>query len=271
MNKNLINGISADRIGIDDRGLRYGDGLFETIAFSAGRASLWDRHMSRLTEGCLRLGLDEPDRDLLSAEANLLAGPHDRAVIRIILTRGTGGKGYIPPETPRLTRIVQCLDAPPEDAGPQGLRAFWCSIRLADQPALAGLKHLNRLEQVLAGDECRRAGCDEGFLMNGAGELIEAIHSNVVIATDSGLVTPVLDRCGVQGVGLAWLMDQPDVTVEQRRIDRSEVEQAREWMVINSLRGIRPVTRLDGLERQPGPACRQLQELWNHMMDDHAA
>jgi len=148
----LVNGVPAATVSAFDRGLSYGDGLFETIRFVQGKAPLWSRHMQRLQDSCARLHLPAPDTRQLFDEAVAVTAGFEHAVVRITLTRGLGERGYAPPSSPTSTRIVAGFEAPAM-SGPayvSGVRVRWCETRLAQQPLLAGLKHLNRLEQVLA-------------------------------------------------------------------------------------------------------------------------
>ena len=140
-----VDGREGAQVPAFDRGLGYGDGLFETIRFAGWDAPLWTRHMQRLAEGCRRLGLPLPDPDLLLAEARAVSRELSQAVVRITLTRGVGARGYRPPARVVPTRIVAAFEPPPvaETDYLHGLRARVCGVRLAHQPLLAGLKHLN--------------------------------------------------------------------------------------------------------------------------------
>ncbi len=265
----LVNGRPATAVSLEDRGLRYGDGLFETIAFRERQAALWSLHMRRLQAGCRCLEIEPPDPDQLLDWARRLTEPDGRAVVRVTVTRGDGGRGYFPPDPgPVGSRVVvQSLDWPEgiDSERREGLEAIWCSLRLSRQPALAGIKHLARLEQVMAAAECARAGVPEGFVLDTEGLVVEAIHSNVLIFVDDTLLTPELDVAGVRGVGLDALVGQDGVSVTRARITPEQVARATEWMVVNSVRGIRPVTRLGESRRSPGPVCRFLQDVWNQV------
>jgi len=126
---------------------------------------------------------------------------------------------------------------------------------------LGGLKHGNRLEQVIAARECARIGMDEALLFDQAGWLVEGLMSNVVLETEGGLVAPETDS-GVRGVGIGWLMDHPDVDIATRRLDRASVESAHAVLMVNSVAGIRPLVRLEDRRLPITGLCRRLQELW---------
>ncbi|MCK9538322.1 MAG: aminodeoxychorismate lyase [Dokdonella sp.] len=262
----LVDGVVAGVVDASDRGLAYGDGLFETIAFVAGRAPLWERHMARLAAGCTRLGLPAPDARLLADEAARVAAGELRSVVRICLTRGRGARGYAPPPRTVPTRIVAAHPAPVPDADGQrrGIRVRLCNLRLAAQPALAGLKHLNRLEQVLARDEWDDPAIGEGLLRDADGRLVSATAANLFLVRAGVLQTPALDRCGVAGVAraqvLAW-----HAGCQVREIEMGDLMLADEVFLTSSVRGVVPVTALDGRSWPVGPLTRTLQGHWRDL------
>jgi 4-amino-4-deoxychorismate lyase len=256
----LVDGRPAPGLPADDRGLAYGDGLFETVRFHAGRAPLWPGHMARLRRGCRRLRLALPDPALLWSEAAGLAGRQDVA-IKLILTRG-GGRGYAPPERAHARRLLlrQSLPDMPARLYRDGLRLRWCRLRLAIQPALAGLKHLNRLEQVLARAEWRDPGIDEGLCLDTDGHLVCATAANVFVVRDGVLLTPRLDRCGVAGVARAALLAKARrwLPVREMRLVRADVDAADEVFLSNAVRGVMPVRRVGQRRYRPGPVAARL-------------
>src|SRR5690625_3771996 len=234
MNDVLVNGSAAAGVPADDRGLLYGDGLFESIAFVGDRAPLWDVHMARLSRSAAALGFEAPDSALLADDCRQLVDGRNRSVVRIVVTRGSGGRAYTPLQTPRLRRIVQRRSWP---AGlgkdrEAGLDFHTSPIRLAAGGALAGLKHGCRLEQVLAAQRADQAGVDDALLYDANGWLTESVSSNVVLFIDGQAGTPVLDDDGVAGVGLTGVRGQRGEESEDRRI-------ARRW-------GVRGGTRWGG-------------------------
>lgn len=261
----LINGRYQDRVSAGDRGLLYGDGLFETIAIREGRACYWDRHMARLLAGCERLGLAPVDPGLLAGEAARLCADSPSAVLKILLTRGSGGRGYRPPHPATGTRILQrhpMPDYPPEYAR-TGIRVRICSLRMGHNPRLAGVKHLNRLEQVLARAEWNDDNIAEGLMLDQDGNLVEGTMSNVFLVQDATLVTPELSRCGIAGVVRGRVLElaaAAGVHGEVRQVPLAELNQAREMFVCNSLIGIWPVTRLEGRALAVGSLTTRLRE-----------
>lgn len=262
----LVNGVADASVSLQDRGLLYGDGLFETILFVRGAAPLWPRHMQRLAFGCERLLLPVPESAKLAREATAVIGDMPRAVVRITFTRGVGARGYGLPSEPETTRIVAAFEPPLIDPDwyANGIRVRFGALRLSSQPRLAGIKHLNRLEQVLARAEWDDPGIAESLLFDAKDRLVGATAANVFAARHGKLVTPAVDECGVAGVAraeaLAWLPD-----IEIRDIDKEELMQADEIFLSSSVRGILPVRALDDRSLQPGPFARAMQTHWHSL------
>ncbi len=247
----LVNGVESDQINLIDRGLQYGDGLFETIAVVDRRPELWGRHMARLQQGCLRLRIPAPDEGLLLAEAAQLIATRsaERSVLKIIVTRGAGGRGYRPPEHPKPTRILSLTPWPdyPAENRTAGTRLHLCETRLGSNPALAGIKHLNRLEQVLARSEWSDPEIAEGAMMDGEGCLIEGTMSNLFFVRRGEVITPDLSQCGVAGVMRGALIEHlrsEGVPVTIRPIALSELDEMEEAFCSNSLIGLWPIRQL---------------------------
>ena len=261
--RELVNGVAGAQLSASDRGLLYGDGLFETILFVRGAAPLWARHMQRLQCGCDRLALPAPDRENLAREAARVSEGMARAVVRVTLTRGSGARGYALPDAIQPSRIVAAFDPPftPADWYAGGIRVRFGELCLAAQPRLAGIKHLNRLEQVLARAEWNDPDVIEALLCDDRGCVISATAANVFVARGGTLATPRLDRCGVEGIARAEALAQV-ANAEVREISREEVMQADEIFLCSSVRGILPVRELAGRVFEPGPFARALQAHW---------
>jgi 4-amino-4-deoxychorismate lyase len=244
----------VDAIAADDRGLAYGDGLFETMRVHRGTVPWWDAHWSRLQRGAERLRLSLPDpRQVREEAAALFAGDpvdHD-GVLKLIVTRGRGGRGYAPSADVEPTWMLSRHGAPPV-APADGLRARWCETRLASQPLLAGIKHCNRLEQVLARAECTEAGADEGLMQDDDGNAVAATSANLFVLRDGNWATPMLDRCGVAGVCRAQLL--APLQAREAKLDVAAVESADAVFLCNAVRGILPLARLGTRAWLPHPA-----------------
>jgi len=262
----LINGAVADQVPALDRGLAYGDGLFESIRFVGAVAPLWSRHMQRLSESCERLRIPVPDTVQLWREALEVTLGMPQAVVRITVTRGVGERGYVLPVSPQPMRMVAAFVPPQivDSAYAQGVRMRVCNLRLAEQPLLAGMKHLNRLEQVLARAEWSDPAIAEGVLCDNHDRVISATMANLFSVVDGVLLTPALDRCGVAGVARAEVLAAyPQAQVGELTLDA--LLGASEVFLSSSVRGILPVQSLDGQNYLPGAIARQLQQHWHNL------
>ncbi len=257
----LIDGRASASLPADDRGLAYGDGLFETVRFVAGRAPLWRWHLARLRLGAGRLRLSMPDPSHCWHEAQRVADGAD-CIVKLILTRG-GGRGYAPMQSD-CRRIVLRQELPALDQGAycRGLRLRWCRLRLAQQPALAGLKHLNRLEQVLARAEWHDRRIDEGLLLDTDGRIVSATAANVFLVRDGRLLTPSLHLCGVAGVARAWLLARARRRMPVQEVDLrpDDLAAADELFLSNAVRGVVPVRALGRQHWPVGPVTQRLSK-----------
>ena len=261
----LVNGHLGAAVPVTDRGLAYGDGVFETMRVGRGRIALLDYHLNRLRRGlaALRMPVDLAATVLeLEAEAERL----HTGVIKLTLTRGTGRRGYAIPAEFTPTRICQSfplVSHAPEHAR-EGVRLFECQTRLALQPMLAGIKHLNRLEQVLARSEWSDPGYAEGLVRDTQGNVIECTMSNLFLLENGYWVTPDLGSCGVQGVMRDYLIDQLariDEPVSIRSVPMATVLSSDEVFCCNSLYGVWPVVGLAQSRWPVGPRTRRVQAL----------
>ena len=262
----LINGLPLDSVSALDRGLAYGDGLFETIRFEGITAPLWSRHAHRLLTSCERLRMPAPDVHSLLQEAQQTVGDQRQAVVRITLTRGVGARGYALPAVTSVTRIVAAFPIPAVHASiyRDGVRMHRCQTTLADQPLLAGMKHLNRLEQVLARAEWSDTAIGEGLLCDQHGNAICATAANLFAVIGDVLVTPSVERCGVAGVARAAVLDAlPGCQI--RELPLTECLRASELFLSSSVRGILPIQAVGDNVYAPGPITRAMQQHWRDL------
>ncbi len=253
-----VNGEPAETLRLADRGIQYGDGLFETLAVMDGRIRRLGLHLDRLREGCARLRLPMPDEGSLRQELQGAAEGQSRAVLKFILTRGSGGRGYRLPDPVSVTRMMFLHPWPdyPADWHTDGIELRICATRLAMGPALAGLKHLNRLEQVLARAEWNE-GVPEGLMLDADGRPVEGTMTNLFASPAEGrLVTPDLSRAGVAGVTRRHILERAKaegVQVEIRDLSLAELLESREIFMCNSIAGVWPVTRIEARRYTVGP------------------
>jgi 4-amino-4-deoxychorismate lyase len=261
-----INGVAVDCVDASDRGLLYGDGLFETMAVRNARVSSWSRHMARLQAGCERLGIPPVDTLQLAQEVDELLAGARHAVLKLIVTRGSGGRGYRVPEKLSPRRILQLHSWPdfPPAAREAGVAVRLCTTRLCHNPQLAGIKHLNRLEQVMARREWDDPQIGEGLLLDVDARLVEGTMSNLFMVRDQVLLTPDLSRCGVAGIMRSIILEQAQrqsLLTEIRVLDSTDLLAADEVFLCNSLIGIWPVICIDGRPYRKGAITKRLQQV----------
>ncbi len=250
----------------DDRGLAYGDGLFETMRVQNRRIPLLDHHLQRLVAGCSRLGIPAPSTASLAERTRTAAATIDEGVVKLLLTRGSGGRGYRPPEAPCARIVLSRHSAPnvPRNWYRQGVRIRICETRIGRNPATAGLKHLGRLEQVLASAELAEDEA-EGLMLNEHHHVIEGTRCNVFLYLSDVMVTPQLDMSGVAGVMRALVQEHArriGVVCQERTVELDDLRQASEILLTNAVLGVLPVTRIPdlGWQGERGPITVRLME-----------
>lgn len=249
--------IEIESIPTDDRGLHYGDGLFETLRCVDGQAPFWDWHMQRLRFGCERLALPLPDFDMMRVQVHASAARFVQALVKIIWTAGGGPRGYARPAvmTPRVRVQVQPLRI----GDGTDLKLRWCDLKLALQPRLAGVKHLNRLEQVLARSEWSSNEFDEGLMLDSLNRVVCATAANVFVRVGGQWHTPPLDGCGVAGIGRRWMLERGALV---RELGVTDIERAEQCVLTNAVRGPRAALSLAARCYQPDASVRALQVAW---------
>ena len=256
----------TDQVSILDRGFQYGDGLFETIHIIKGKHQYWKQHIERLIDGCRRLQISTPDLSVLQQEAESLCGEVAEGVLKIIITRGLGERGYSAGESDNSTRVLAIYSAPhyPEERWLEGVVLTVCKTRLGTNPALAGIKHLNRLEQVLARSEWNSADIHEGIMLDVNDNVIEGTMSNVFCIKHGELYTPELSLCGVKGImreQVIRVAKESGITVHETQISLEDLHQSEECFLTNSLFGIWPVRKLKDHKFMVGPVSHQLANI----------
>lgn len=260
-----VNGIATRAIDLSDRGFQYGDGVFTTVRVQEGVPLFLDRHLDRLRHDGERLAIPFVGSGVLREDVRALLGDHRQATLKIQMTRGMGGRGYRSPEPVVPTRIVSLHPPPPHPAeySDSGVAVRYCRMRLAINPVLAGLKHMNRLEQILARAEWSAGPPVEGLMRDTEGYLVEGTMTNVFLVREGCLLTPLLDRCGVSGVMRAILIEgaaELGMSVSEERVGLAAVEAADEIFLTNSVIGLWPVRSLEHRHYPVGPVVLELAE-----------
>jgi 4-amino-4-deoxychorismate lyase len=268
-----LDGARTSNLPLPDRGLDFGDGLFETLLLSRGSPLYLDSHLQRLQRGLQTLGFPEclaSVRQQLSAAADTV---RDRgwpwAALRLTLSRGSGPRGYAPPVCSQPRIIITATELN-HDCGQMAVPASvsLATIRWPSQPALAGIKHLNRLEQVLASAERRDKGTDEAVMLDQQGQLVSVIAGNLFLVQGKRLLTPVLDACGIAGTRRQLVMQHwgPRLGLQAQAMPLSleSLTSADEVFFTNSLLGVRPVARFGEHQWHTHPVCQTLFELYRN-------
>lgn len=259
-----INGEPGHRIAVDDRGLAYGDGLFETVAVRNGTPRFLDAHLDRLLRGAARLGIAAPGRDLFGREAGELSAHCEWGTLKILLTRGSGPRGYAPPQQAAPVRILGLFPGvrPAGDEQAAGVAVRHCATPIGQYPATAGLKTLGRLEQVLARAEWQDPSIAEGLMSTIDGTVVCGTMTNLFLVRDGRLIVPDLVTSGIMGIMRSVVIQSAErlgCRWQEQTVTRAALAAAAEVFLSNSQIGIWPVNRIDDRPYPVGPVTRRLQ------------
>jgi 4-amino-4-deoxychorismate lyase len=248
-----INGRAGATIRAADRGLNYGDGAFETMRVRRRGIRFLEYHLERLAATCQRLDLAVPDSARLRTELTRIAARKSEAVLKLLVTRGVGARGYRASGRERGTRVITLYPLPPRGSTAAAVRIRMCAMRLGVNETLAGMKTLNRLESVLARAEWRDPRVWEGLMRDTDDNIVCGTRSNLFVRRGSQLLTPKVDRCGIAGVMRRWVLERAGAIRLRPRESRLRVEDlagADEAFLTNAVSGIVPVAVLEhGRER----------------------
>lgn len=241
----IINDAAQPQIAAGCRALQYGDGVFTTIAVKQGLPELWPLHLARLQLAVSRLAITAPDWQAISDAIYQQAAAHTKpAVLKLLLSRGIGGRGYAPADcTSPLVYLYTAAMPDYRQWQEQGLSVGIAKLQLSIQPALAGLKHTNRLEQVLLKQELAQSGYDDLLVADQQQQLTEATAANIFYQLNNTWYTPPLHLAGVAGVmRQKILMSKPEIV--ERTLPLAELAQIQALFLTNALLGIAPVRQL---------------------------
>jgi len=273
----LVNGVPATTVSVMDRGVQFGDGVFETIACVNGRPRFLLLHLERLEFGCERLGIKPPNLDEITAEVLGLVSGVERAIVKVLVTAGEAvARGYARSGHETATRITIRYPWPHDDPAQlhDGVMARTLTSRLGENPRLAGLKHCNRLEQILARRELDNdPHLAEGILYSSCGNLVSGTMSNVFLVRESCLLTPRIDLCGVAGVMRRVVLREArrgGIPARECELRAENLQAADEIFLTNARIGIWPLRSLDDRVLTPGPVTRHLQSVLQPLLNEPA-
>lgn len=266
----LVNGEPSCQVSVADRGLNFADGLFETLRIAKSKAVLEEQHWRRLQAGLVRLNIccdlslvSEAFQALLQQAAAV--GKFD-GVVKILVSRGEGGRGFSPKTASRPTVIVRWFDLPDyaEDMYSRGVGIGICKTRLPHRPLIAGLKHLGNIEYVMAAAEVpRESPIQQGLLLDPEDNLVESISANLFLLINGCLYTPNLKRCGVAGTMRQWILEtilrQLSLPSVVEDLPLSRLGKATEVFICNSVFGVVAVNRIGDRSWPPGPVTSAIQ------------
>ena len=260
----LVNGQPSETVSIHDRGLAYGDGVFETMLSNNGQIRLWSKHLARLTRSLQQLKIEPFDPDPIFDIFSPYLATTQQQIIKLTVTRGQGPRGYAPSSSCKPTSIITIDDrkAVNPTFWQQGVKVCICKTRVARQHALAGLKHLNRLEQVLASLEIVDTEFNEGLMLDEHNNVISGTRHNIFMVKDGVLLTPDLSACGVAGVMREHILEvaaSAEIPVRVNTLNLDQINHADELFLTNSVNGIWPICQLQGTMIDKGRITSELQ------------
>lgn len=253
----LVNGVQTDSLSVHDRGLMYGDGVFRTLRVSRGAALCWRRHFHKLQADCTAINIECPSGVVLGKEVEAVAKTNPECVVKIVITRGVGTRSYAIAPGAAPNRVVMSGPLPdyPASHYRDGVTVRICDLRLGMQPRLAGIKHLNRLENVLARQEWSDETIAEGLLLDGEGHVICGTMTNLFMLKGVELCTPDLSRCGIAGVQRERVLERAGkagIVCKVSAIALPELLQADEAFLTNSIIGVWQIREIGKKRWDPG-------------------
>lgn len=245
---------------LSNRAINYGDGLFETMLVVGGRIPLWDLHFQRLNESLKRLNLQSLDQSLLHDKILSLVNDDCRYIAKLVVFRDDSKRGY----SSQSSKVQFYITLNPYNKSEEGDHLTVSSVQLSKQKQLAGLKHLNRLEQVLAAQELKDSQYSDAIMLDHKHNVVETISKNIVLIKDNKLFTPNLNKCGVYGVALRWLQAQ-GFEINWKKIEFHSLQKYDGMMVCNSVQGFTAIAHIDHKVtfQQQLSVVDSVQQKWN--------
>lgn len=285
-----VNGaiLDAERavVPVLDHGFLFGDSVYEVLWWHRGVLIQAADHWERLEASARRVYMDlQHDRAGLEAAVRATVGaaglaPGEDAWVRVIVTRGVGALALDPAPVPRrgLVVIVAPAHRPTPETFERGVHLSVVERRRNSPRALdPRVKTGNYLNNVLALAEAKQGGADDALMLNERGEVAEATTSNVYVVRDGALLTPEIAAGILEGTSrrrLLGLCRDAGIPAREGRVTPDDLARAQELFLSSSVRGVMPVTRLDGRpvgDGRPGPVTRRLRDLFEAAADAEAA
>lgn len=244
---------------LTNRAINYGDGLFETMLIENARVPLWDLHFQRLSEGLQRLNLESISKPMLLDKILSLVDDKQNYIVKLVVFRDEEQRGY--GSQSRKIQFFISINRYHKSTTSNNLTVS--TITLSKQKRLAGLKHLNRLEQVLAAKELNSLDYSDAIMLDGKQRVIETISKNVVLIKNDKLYTPKLNKCGVYGVALRWL-EQQGFELKWKKIEFAGLQKYDGLMVCNSIQGFTSITNVGKKidYKKPMKITKMIQKKW---------
>ncbi len=242
----IINGKEQSNISIFNRNFQYGDGLFETCVVKNNQILFWEKHLSRLDIGCRKLKIKNIEEEiwLKDIKKALSLTSKKNCVLKLILSRGNSQRGYSYPDDILQVRVVIVSEMKNVQAK-ESFSLEYASSGYHSNPNLAGIKHCNRIEQILARSSLKR---DEAIMLDENQNIISVTQGNIYFIFGQSLVTPKLDRCGVIGSRRSLILELAEsieLNVEQGNVSMNDAKKADEAFISNSIMGIQSVNSIE--------------------------
>ena len=245
-----VDGVEGNAVPADDRGLQYGDGVFETILVRHGVPRFLAMHRERMRRGLTQLGIQFLAANELEAEiTRVTAQAPPLAILKIIVTRGTARRGYAPQAQAVARRIVSLWPTtpPPADVIANGAILNIARLRLPQPSPFAGIKHLNRLENVMAAADAPVGAGFEALMLDTSERLVSVTAGNVFLVKDGALLTPRVDRVGVNGIMRQVVLREAaslGIPAREQDLAMDDVASADAMFITNARIGVVPVQRV---------------------------
>ena len=242
----IINGKEQSNISIFNRNFQYGDGLFETCVVNNNQILFWEKHLSRLDIGCRKLKIKNIEEEiwLKDIKKALSLTSKKNCVLKLILSRGNSQRGYSYSDDILPVRVVIVSEMKNVQAK-ESFSLEYASSGYHSNPNLAGIKHCNRIEQILARSSLKR---DEAIMLDENQNIISVTQGNIYFIFGQSLVTPKLDRCGVIGSRRSLILELAEsieLNVEEGNVSMNDAKKADEAFISNSIMGIQSVNSIE--------------------------